>query len=344
MAKAKTTDLDASMRIVVLHGKDDFQRRERLSRFMTSLEERFGEIGVFTYDGAQCALANVLDELRSYGLLQQHKLVILDNADEFLKQNPDAKGPSVERAALERYTESIVEDATLVMRARTWRPGNLDKKIKKAGGAVIKCEPPQEGTAIAWCIERCRKAHGCEIDRRAAAALVHLVGATLQRLDSELAKLADYTSGETITSDHIRTMVGLSREEKAWVIQEALLSGQPEHAVTRLHELLHDLRVDAVPIHWAVCDLLRKLHAAARMTEQGSGPSEISSALKLWGAEKDIILRLARGGDADRFAQLLQQALETDRKVKSGLANDVRSLEGLVVIVADSIGCSLRAA
>ena len=141
--------LTASMRIVILHGKDSFLIVERLRRFHAALNEQFGEVSRFDLDGATVRTVDLLDELRTFGLLAAHKFVVVDKAEQFVA-NEDA------RRALERYAQSPMQEATLVLRADSWRPGNLDKMVS-AVGAVLKCDPPSIDDAKRWCGARAQK-------------------------------------------------------------------------------------------------------------------------------------------------------------------------------------------
>ena len=174
-------DLNASMRIVVLHGKELLLIHEATQRLMTALRDANGEIEQFSFDGVSVSLADLLDELRSYGLIQRHKLVIVDSADKFLTREGY-------RRAMEGYAKSPVEDATLLMRAETWRKGNFDKLVTKVG-ILVKCDLLSDTQATAWCINECQDRHRCPIDRSAALLLVERLGCGLVRLDNELAKL-----------------------------------------------------------------------------------------------------------------------------------------------------------
>ena len=86
MARAATrsaggkAELDATMRIVVLHGRELFLLWEWSRMLAERLREAHGDVGVVRFDGASAPVAEVLDELRSFGLLEPHKLVIVDDA------------------------------------------------------------------------------------------------------------------------------------------------------------------------------------------------------------------------------------------------------------------------
>lgn len=323
-------------RIYILHGKEDYLVREYTRKIEESLREAHGEFQRFDFDGSSTPLATVLDELRSYGMFQEHKMVIVNAADDFLSSKGD--DDSKNRRAMEEYAKAPVEAATLVLRAPTWRPGNLDKYVKKVG-QVMKCEPPTRGDTVKWCRLRVGKRYDAEMDADAAQALVELIGVELGRLDTELEKLATFVgSGNRITTKEVAQLVGMTREQQVWSIQDAILSGAPGHAYTHLRELMDISQVDSVPLMWSVIDLMRKVHGASALIRQGAGFGEISKTYRLWGPAAQRVMDVARALEPDEAAQLLRLAIETDRRSKSGTGDDVRSLEALSVLVADTMG------
>jgi DNA polymerase-3 subunit delta len=337
--------IDATLRIVILRGPDQYLRIAFTRRLVEVLREAYGEVEQFTFDGETTEPAAVLDELRSYGLLQQHKLVILDNADKFLavaKDENQTAGPGrkTARELMEKYAASPVDSATLLLRADGWRPGRLDKAVEKVG-AILKCEAPAEAKIIHWCLGRCQKEHGCTIQPRAAEMLVELIGRELARLDTELGKLAAFVGERgTIGPDDVREMVGLSREEQAWAVQAALLSGSPQKAVAKVRELLEVSRQPEQLVIWAMTDLVRKLHTASRLLRKGEGGGAIAGQLKLWGESRTLVLNAARRLEPRPLAQLLRQSIETDQRAKSGLGKGPRTLEALALQIADTFRCA----
>jgi DNA polymerase-3 subunit delta len=364
---------DASMRIVVLRGPERFIRDEHTRRIVALLEAAHGAIDRFSFDGATVEPAVVLDELRSYGLLQQHKLVLVDQADRMLATgSDDADAPSpppaprgraksrggpppprpvarrTPRELFERYAAEPVDSATLLLRADTWRPGRIDKLIEKVG-AIVACEAPDAARAAGWCTARCPKAHGCAISPAAAALLVERIGPDLARLDAELGKLAAYVSaggsGGTIDAEAIRALVGLTREEQAWTIQSELLASADADraqeaagpAVAKLRELMLVSQQPEQLLSWAMIDLVRRLHAASSMHAAGAGDAAIAKELRLWGDTRGPILGVARRVPPRRLARLLDRAIASDLRVKRGAAEPVRSLESLAVEIADTL-------
>jgi DNA polymerase III delta subunit len=351
--------IDASMRVVVLHGPERFFILEHTRRLIEALRAEHGDIDTFTLDGERASVADVLDELRSYALIQRHKLVIVEDADLFLspggrraaRGEADADGEmdakekerdNPKRRALEKYAEAPVPDATLLLRAPTWRPGTLDKLVANVG-AVIKCESPGAAEAERWCASRASEVHDARLDAEAAAMLVDRIGCELTRLDTELEKLATLAGrGGRILTSTVDAMVPASRQEKFWQLKGAVLTGEPSAALAKVRELMDISRQEAVPLTWSVVDLTRVLHAAARMLEQGVSSGHINSRLKLFGADSAAVLEVARRTPPTALAQLLRRAMEYETAGKSGRGDPVLNLEALTVFVADRIKSSRR--
>jgi DNA polymerase-3 subunit delta len=325
--------LDAAHRVVILRGPDAYLRRSHTQRLETLLKEAHGDVERFDYDGKGVDPVTVLDELRTFGLLQDHKLVVVDQADQLLAR---AGSPSP-RELLEAYAGNPVPTATLVLRAETWRPGRLDKAVEKVG-AILKCEPPDMASAARWCVARIEKEHAARIAPAAAQVLVERIGPMLDRLDAELGKLAAHAGpGAEVTAEDVRQMVGLSREEKAWQIQSVLLNGDTGRALQTLRELLDVSGQPEQLVLWSMTDLARKLHAASRLLREGHSPGAVRKELRLFGDAAGPILQRAGRFPPAVWADLVRCSLEADRRIKRGIGRSDRTVEALAVAFADTV-------
>lgn len=337
---AMAASLTSSMRFVILHGKDSFGIVAHVKQLENALKTEFGDVTRFDFDGSSARLVDVLDELRTYGLLATHKLVVLDKAEQFVAGEET-------RRALERYAESPMTEATLVFRSESWRAGNLDKLVAKIG-AVIKCEPPDASEAKAWCIQRAPKAYGIELDSAAADALVSRVGNDLSRLDSELAKFGAYLASDAegtrrVSKALVTSLTGQTREEAAWEVQEAVLSGKPAVALRKVRELIEISQAPEQLVIWSLVDLARKLHDAARMLAEGQQESAVARQVRLWGPSTAPTLRAARVLGPARAARFFHDAIDLDRRSKSGLAGDLsRTLEAFVTGLSTRVATPSR--
>jgi DNA polymerase III delta subunit len=332
------------MPIIVLHGSESFLIAERTREVRAALEQAHGKPDVFAFDGASVSAAEVLDECRSFGLMAGHKLVIVDNAQEFVKEHT--------RPLLERYAQAPAEGATLLLRATRWFPGNLDKLIVSAGGAVVKCAAPdRENEARPWAlmfVARRVGKHQAAIEPEASEKLYELVGPDLGRLDSELAKLAVAAALQAghaaatkeqreqrppvITAALVSELVGATRvEDKVWVIQTPLLSGEPERAVRAVRECIGQWRQPWVRVNWQLADTARRLYAAAQGLRAGQSPQAMAGSLKVWGDSMGPFFAAAKRLGPAGARRLLRDCVEADARGKSGLGDPDRTCERLAV-------------
>lgn len=337
---SSATHLDADTRICALHGAEPMLQREHLDMLRAALEAAHGEVETILYDGRTVTLAEVLDELRSFSLMGRHKLVIVDEAEAFV---------TAHRGSLERYAQSPVDHATLVLRSPRWHPGNLDKWIAQVG-AVVKCDPLPPARAVPWLQRRATQAHGAQLPTPAAAELVRRLGTDLSRLDSELAKLAALAGpGKPITTDVIDQLVARSSDEQAWAVQEAVLSllqalprqrslfaGREAEAsatptaravIDKIHELIDFSGQPDVLVAYFVVDLFRKLHLATMMKLQGASDSQIAERFRLFGPRRNAFLAAINRLDERRAAEFFDSVVRFDLRAKTGRGDFVRGLE-----------------
>ncbi len=339
-SKAKAdASLGPQTRILLLTGSEDMRKRELLDSLRDALVQAYGELHIARFEGKTAGLAEVLDELRTFSMMQQYKLVIVDEADQFVKE--------ATRPGLERYAESPVETATLVLRSEKWNVGRLDKLIEKVG-AKIKCEPVSPAEAREWLAKRCRETHQRKIEPAAADLLVARLGTRLMALDSELGKLALMVEpDQPINAALIEQVVGRSGDEQAYVVQDAILqaltSGRVGRltpggaAIERIHELIDVSNQPKELVAYFVADLMRKLVLAGMLKRQGTPDFHIGKELRLWGGREKMLLNLLRklgpAGANDAF----DRAIAADARSKSGLGETTRNLERFCVELAERL-------
>jgi len=328
-------NFDANMRVVILYGKDSFLMTRYSSDLEDVLTKKYGEVDRVVFDGETVDLATVLDEVRTYDLLLRHKLVIVDHAEAFLVAKDS--GTTSTRKSLEKYAKSPVSSATLLLRAPTWRKGNLDKIVNKTG-LVFKLQEMNELDSVRWCVGRSGKEHGCKLDAKAAQLLVKRIGISLTRLDSELGKLAAKVAPQTLISyEDVVEMVGLSREEQAWEIQSVLLSGNSGEVLTKIGELIDISRQPRELLVWSVVDLSRRLAAASAMLASGSTANDIRRSLKLFGNSGDRVIAVAKRRSPSILANVFTDAVAMDAKMRSGKLDSRRGVEILALRVCRAI-------
>jgi len=343
-ASTKPIDLGTATRVLILCGSEEMTKREVFQELRAAINKAVdADIDPKQLDGARVQPSEVFDELRTMSLLQPYQLVVVDDADQFVKSYRDM---------LERYAENPAEGSTLVLRSTNWNSPKLDKLVDKVG-AKVKADALSHADAASWLIKRATSHHQRKLDKACATTLVDRLGTGLMRLDNELAKLALMVGeGEAIDGKMIDQLVGRSSDEQAWAAQEAVLAalasvGKQKNtndsstpagrAIEAIHELIDLAGQPEVLVMYFVADLVRKLHLAATMRKQRVNDFQIGSELKLWGPRKDAFFAVLNRLDSRVTGNMLRRIVRLDARSKSGFGKPLPNLECFCATLADEM-------
>ncbi len=294
--------------VYVLVGEERFLKQLALERIEALV---FGEEGNdfarTAYEGDNTDWATVRDELETLPFLSPRRLVIVQDADDFVSQN---------RESLEGYVKQPSRVGVLVLDVETWTKTTrlakaLDEKV------TIRCEPIKDSSRLAqWCGGWASKRHGKSLPGPAAQLLVELIGPEMGVLDQEIAKLATYVGDRPqIDAKDVDTLVGHSRFNTAWEMLDALAKGERQAAFNTLHRLL-DQGEEPLAILGAMSWQLRLVARVARLVKQGESLQGSMSACNVpYPAKPRTEGQLRHLGP--RALKLFDWLLEADLALKS---------------------------
>lgn len=312
-------------------GADRFLRSEALREVLTRLGDDADRSGAVRFDGDGVSAAEVLDEVRTPSLLGDRRIVVVDDADGFI---------SAHRAVLERYCASPGDDGALLLLCDSLPKNTRLYKIIAKQGEVIVCEAPRGRAVAAWLVQRAKTAYGKRIAFDAAERLREQLGDAPGMLDAELCKLATYVGprGE-ISSADIEALSGSYREEKVFVVTDAMAEGRVEDALRAWEQVL---ATDRAATGRAIAGLawgVRRLLEARRELDAGVPVNVL--ARKLF-ADPVLAKRRLSGFTVRQLETQQRELLAADVAVKTGLATVECSVERF--IVAHSAGRAPAAA
>jgi DNA polymerase-3 subunit delta len=315
--------------VYVVFGEEEFLRTAAVAAIRERVLGKDGdELGLSRFDGKTAGLADVLDELSMLPFLGSRRLVMVQNADDFV---------SAHRAALERYVEKPHRTGVLLLAVQSW-PSNtrLAKMISQnQGGLAIDCKPPDERSLAPWCRRWAKERYGKRLATEAAELLVELSGGGLGQLDGELDKLAAYVGERAdITAEDVDQLVAAGRVETVWKIIDAATAGDAAVAIGMLNSLT-GAGEQPLLIFGAISSQLRKLAKAYRLVMNGENPR---TALPKAGVPPYFVEKAQgqlRHLGRDRLGRLYQWLSETDLGIKGDSSlTPQHLLERLVVRVA----------
>jgi DNA polymerase III subunit delta len=144
---------------------------------------------------------------------------------------------------------------------------------------------------------------GFRLDPAAARMLVDRMGASPQRLQNELERLALWAGdgGEVGTAD-LDAMIADTSEAAVWALSDALIERDAAGAL-RIAERLISQGENVTGLIYGLASRLRKACVAAAMLEGGSPPKQVESSLGMHPyAAKQLVSRL-RGADAGELRE-----------------------------------------
>lgn len=279
------------------------------------------------FSGKEADLQSVVDELRTLSMWSDRRLVVVEDADEFVTKY---------RNGLEKYAEKPVRKSVLVLDVKTWpKTTRLAKQIAKTG-LDVECSELKGPLLMKWLQDTARDAYGQTLARESAVLLIELVGEDLGMLDQELSKLASYVGvGRKIEAKDVQSLVGGWRTETTWAMTDAVRDNDLAFAINALDQLL--VAGEAGPkLLGGISFVFKKFAQATDLSRSQSLDQALRGAgvfPQAVGPSQAYLRRIGRA-NAER---ILTTLLETESGLKGGSRLPERiQLERLLIKLAGS--------
>jgi len=215
--------------VIAVTGSQRHFKRQAIARLRTLVIDD-DDSSLSRFPGRETELQTVTDELRTVTMWGDRRLVIVEDADDFVSKH---------RAALEKYVDAPAKKSVLVLDVGTWvKTTRLARQVTDRG-LEISCSELKGGALFKWLQDTAADTYAVKLDRDAAALLVELIGEEPGMLDSELSKLSTYVGErKRIGLEDVRSLVGGWRTETTWFMTDAVRDGRMEDALVALDQLL----------------------------------------------------------------------------------------------------------
>ena len=320
----------AHVGVAVLFGPETHlrsQSRKALARVLCGGESEDADLGLTVFAGKEADYKSVADELLTVSMFGDHRVVLVEDADDFVSKN---------RPQLEKYVEKPMKKATLILDVKSW-PKNtkLAKKVVASRGLTVECSELSGAALHRWICELAETEYEKKLSKDAASTMVELAGSSLGLLRQEVEKLANYVGdNERITPDDVRTLVGGWKAETTWVMLNAARDGHIDRALECLDQLF---AAGEAPqrILGGLNHTFRKISLA---TELSRGGKPLGAAIKEAGVffrETSAVEKYLRRIGRPKAEMILHRLASADRNMKGGSRVPERiQLEQLLVTLS----------
>jgi DNA polymerase-3 subunit delta len=307
-------------------GADPFLRNEALARLISALRGEMDELGPSRCDGSQASAADVLDEVRTPSLLGDRRVVIVEDADDFISAN---------RTALEKYCASPADSGCLILLCDSLPRNTKLYGILAARDAIVTCEKLSGQAFGRWIAQRAEKEYGKRIAAQAVQRLRRLLGDSPGWIDAELAKLSAYVGErKEIAAADVEELTDYRREEIVFAVIEMMLQGETAAALAHWEQVLATDRAAPGRAIGGLAFKMRQLVDAKRELELTG--NVFGSAKRLFtnaGVLKQRLERLPVG----RLMEQQRDLLAADLAVKTGLSTLESAIERFIVKHSSSV-------
>ena len=327
--------------LYILHGRDDFSRREELGRIKASLDPD-GMLATNTdaLDGREVTLEQLTAICGTVPFLASHRLVVVEGLlGRF--EPPDrprrggarprrGPGPELERwLTLAESVQGLPASTTLVFLDDELSAGNPLFDALQPHAEVIKFRVLKPGEVLQWVLDRAQR-QGVDISPTAAKLLAELVGNNLWVLANELDKLAAYAQGCRIEGADVKALVSAARDINVFAMVDAVVERRAPVALRLLRQQVAQ-GTDGGYLLAMVVRQYRLIIQTKELSQSGITTQEIGQRL---GIGSDFVLQRVLD-QADRYSLLRLKAayrrlLEADEAVKRGRYSEDLALELLV--------------
>jgi DNA polymerase-3 subunit delta len=327
--------------LYILHGRDDFSRREELGRIKASLDAD-GMLATNTdvLDGREVTLEQLTAVCSTVPFLGSHRLVVVEGLLGRFESSDRPRrgggrprrgpGPELERwKALAECVQSLPESTTLVFLDDELSAGNPLLDALRPHAEVIEFRDLKPGAVLQWVMERAQR-QGVDISPTAAKLLAELVGNKLWILASELDKLTAYAHGRRIEGADVKALVSAARDVNVFAMVDAVVEKRAPLALRLLRQQVAQ-GIESGYLLAMVVRQYRLIIQAKELSQSGVTTQEIGQRL---GIGSDFVLHRVLD-QADRYSlsrlkAAYRRLLEADESVKRGRYNEELALELLI--------------
>lgn len=307
-------------------GADPFLRNEALARLIGAVRGEMDELGPTRCDGSQASAAEVLDEVRTPSLLGDRRVVIVEDADDFISAN---------RAALEKYCSSPADTGCLILLCDSLPRNTKLYGILAARDAIVTCEKLSGQAFGKWIAQRAEKEYGKRIAAQAVQRLRRLLGDSAGWIDAELAKLASYVGErKEIAAADVEELTDHRREEKIFAVIDAVSEGDAPGAMKHWEQVLATDRAAPGRAISGLAYSVRQLVEAKRELESTGNVFRLAKRMFL---EPEVLERRLQRLPTGRLMEQQRDLLAADLAVKTGLSTLESAIERFIVKHSSSV-------
>ena len=307
----------------VVFGEDPFlvsKECEKLLDTVLGSEDR--SMALYEPRANEADISDVLDELRTLPFLASKRVVLIKDAEPFVKANGDA---------MVSYLDNVSPSGVLILTVGSWdKRTRLHKKFQKTGG-LIEVARMYSNQLPGYITSYAQQTHAIRLDGQTSRFLVELVGDDPGRLCREMDKLAVYVSPKkTVSPKDIESLIGHNRMFDAFGVIDSVSAGQIGPAISRIRNMFAADKSAEYSVVGAFGYHFRRLFRAKALVSKGVSPQQAAAKMRVRYKQNEFLQQVGRLSLA-QLGGILAELGQIDFGMKTGQTTASIAIERLIL-------------
>jgi DNA polymerase-3 subunit delta len=281
-----------------------------------------------TFDGKDATAERIIDAANTLPFLCETRVVYVKASKLFVTGRKD------DSEALAKYLPQLPESTVLIFVEAEVDKRNRLYKQAAALGRAVELKTPEQGELLKW-VQNVFKKKGKAIAPDAAGHLLRTVSHNMVAIQAEADKLTAHAGqrADIVVSD-IDAVCSPALEARIFDLIGAVGSAQGSKAL-RLYRAMLMLKESPLMVLVMMARQFRMILQCKAAQESHMHPAEIAHTLEIRGFIVDECLRQGRNFSLPQLTKALQDCLDMDIRIKTGLMNAELGVEILLLKYAD---------
>ena len=307
--------------IYLLYGQESYLKKQYKERFIKAMVPEGDTMNYSYYEGKKTDIKEVIDLAETLPFFSERRLIVFEDTG-FFKTGGNDLADYI-NDGLPRTTHFIFIENEVDKRSKLY-------KAVKAKGHIVELAAQDENTLRKWVSGLVRKEKK-EMSQPDIAYFLNKVGTDMENITKELEKLFCYClDRNVITREDVDAICVTQITNHIFDMVNAVAAGDQRRALDLYYDLLA-LKEPPMRILSLMSKEYRDLFHVKQLSRQGYGRKDIALKAGLHPFVAGKYMDLAKRFQADDLRNVMEESVDLEQRVKTGLMTDHLAVELFIV-------------
>lgn len=306
--------------IYLLYGEESYLKKQYKDKLTKAMIPEGDTMNYAYYEGKGINVKEVIDLSETMPFFGERRLIVIENSGFFKNASPE----------LAEYMKDIPETTNFIfVESEIDKRGKLYKAVKDRG-RVVELSKQDEHTLLRWIFGNIKK-EGKKTTESTVRYLLSKCGTDMENLQKEMEKLFCYTlEKDVIEIADIEEICTTQITNQIFEMVSAVAEKKQKKALDLYYDLLA-LKEPPMRILYLLSRQFRLLMEVKGLAENGYGKKDIAATAGLHPYVAGKYIEQAKAFRMKELRGILEESVEIEEGVKTGLLGDVLGVELFIV-------------